>query len=310
MQYLFSVNAVQWRFSVVWSFVDTFQGLSQGHYLLRGRKTGVVEDFLRTYAAWGAKSGDRMRAYLSLVYSYITLFLFLFTSIRPNTLIPSVYPVPVSICQPPRPHRQVGRGLSQRSPHEVPTFLDSWIPGFLDIWFQWVRQRRSAYNVERAYSAETSSTSMVPHLSPPGRYSRRKRKCRRWRQRSREYRRRRSTSRNRIRRHRRHLSNFIRDAHSYKRVSHPTGWFHLRCSALLDVAGVLFSRFSRRSQDLFGYFSTLGSHSPTYKDISPSPDRVDSVWSRQEIDFLRRRRSDRGGGGRVTLFRGISRLQS
>ena len=100
--------------------VDTFQVHAQSPSLLGGRRTGVMEDVLETYAALGDKSGDRMRAFLSLVYSHITIFSCLVAS-------NSSKPTSGSISRPICSHGQLGRG-NQRSPYDVPTaFLDSWI---------------------------------------------------------------------------------------------------------------------------------------------------------------------------------------
>ena len=178
----------------MWRPVDIFQVHAQSPSLLGGRRTGVMEDVLETYAALGDKSGDRMRAFLSLVYSHITIFSCLFAS-------NSSKPTSGSISRPICSHGQLGRG-NQRS---------TYVSGLLDSWIRWVHRCTSTIWTEirinpflfKKSKLESRCTDDIP---PPVRYSRRKRKCRRWSQRSREYRRRRSTSRNRIRRRSRHIS--------------------------------------------------------------------------------------------------------
>ena len=134
-QYLLSVSVVQWRPGVAWRPVDTFPVHAQSPSLLGGRRTGVMEDVLETHAALGDKSGDCMRAFLSLVYSHITFFSCFSAN---NSSKPTSGSISRPICshgqlgrgnqrdsQPLCPRRLMGRGLSQRSTY-VSGFLDSW----------------------------------------------------------------------------------------------------------------------------------------------------------------------------------------
>ena len=287
LQYRWPLITVRSRPAVSWRSAGVVQGNAKLYHVLRRKMISAFGFFLESYAAW------RKRAYLSVVYSNITLFSRFLASNRSNTVIPTTGSISRPICS----HGQLGRG-NQRSPY---------VSGTLHSWLRWVHRCISTYTAERSNSADGSSTPMVWHhpFSPCYYRPKRKRKCRRWQQRSGVYRRSRTKSRNRLRRHRRRLSPGGRSTPLDR------GAYHYWWSTIRVATGFLCRWAYNQSKDnlqgtLLKYPSLSGFHRSITGILFESAFRRNGALSQQEFDFQRRRRAERGGGSHDLIPRYIT----